>query len=234
MKRPTKALALLALISASALAMPFTYLNLASADSALIGISGTETLTVGGAPISSPGTTFFIDFFPFSDNSDNVLVGDSTSPTRYSQFYSFTYEVMNGEAVNSVGIVLQGVLSGSGFISYTEAIFALDGFGNETLVGTLGNSFTANGTSSQHGSLNVSGASFTYTENGALLEGVTHYKVKKSFFLSVDPTNFNPQVDFAGIALIEQAHVVPEPGTICATLIGLSALAARRRRKKNS
>ena len=234
MKRPTRALAILALISASALAMPFTYLNLASADSKLIGISGTETLTVNGPAITEPGTTFFIDFFPFADGSNTLLVGDSTVPTRYSQFYSFTYEVMNDEPVNNVGIVLQGVLSGSGFISYTEAVFALDGFGNETLIGTLGNSFTANGTSSPNGSLDLSGVSFTYTENGALTQGVTHYKVKKSFFLSVDPNNFNPQVDFAGISLIEQAHVVPEPGTIAATLIGLSALAARRRRKKNS
>lgn len=234
MKRPTRALAILALISASALAMPFTYLNLASADSALIGISGTETLTVGGAPITSPGTTALIDFFPFSDSSDSILVGDSTFPTRYSQFYSFTYEVMNGEPVNNVGIVIQGVLSGSGYISYTEAVFALDGLGNETLVGTLGNSFTASGTTSPHGSLITAGSSFTYIENGTLTEGVTHYKVKKSFFLAVDPNNFNPMVDFAGISLIEQAHVVPEPGTIAATLIGLSALAARRRRKKNS
>ncbi len=234
MKGSTKALAILALVSATALAMPFTYLNLASADSALVGISGTETLTVGGAAITPPNTTFFIDFFPFSDLSDSVLVGDSTFPTRYSQFYSFTYEVMNDDPVTSVGIVLQGVLSGSGFISYNEAVFALDGMGGETLIGMLGNSFTVGGTSSQHGSLNLAGASFTYTENGALTQGVTHYKVKKSFFLSVDPNNFNPQVDFAGISLIEQAHIVPEPGTICATLIGLSALAARRRRKKNS
>ena len=228
----TKRLMAICVIAATAaLAQPFTYLNLAAADAELIGISGTETLTVGGPPITPPGTTHFIDFFPFADNSDTLLVGDGTSPTRYNQFYSFTYEVMNGAAIGSVGIVLQGVLGGSGFISFTEDVFALDGFGGEFLIGSLGNGLRRTGTTDPVGSLSFNGANFTYTENGVLDYGVTHYKVKKTFFLMVDPTNFDPTRDYAGISLIQQAHIVPEPATITATIVGLAALAARRRRK---
>lgn len=215
------------------MAMPFTYSNLASADTALKGVSGTGVLTVGGSAIAPPNTTFFIDFFPFADFSNSLLVGDSTFPTRYNQVYSFTYEVQNDVAVSSVGIVLQGILGGSGFISYTEAVFALDGMGGETLIGSMGNSFTVNGTGQPHGSLSLNGANYTYTENLNLSQAVTHYKVKKSFFLSVDPQNFQGAVDYAGISLIEQAHIVPEPGTLCAAALGLGALAARRRRKNS-
>lgn len=233
MKKTSRALAVFALISAAAMAMPFTYLNLASGDAALKGVSGTAVLTVGGAAITPPDTTFFIDFFPFADGSNTLLVGDSTSPTRFNQVYSFTYEVMNDQAVNSVGIVLQGILGGSGFIAYTESIFALDGLGGETLIGTLSSNITNGNSSNPNGTLTQTGASYTYTENVNLSQAVTHYKVKKSFFLAVDPQNFQSAVDYAGISLIEQAHVVPEPASIGAVVLGLGALAARRRRKNS-
>lgn len=233
MKKSIRALTVFALASAAAMAMPFTYLNLASADGALKGISGTETLTVGGPAITDPGTTFFVDFFPFADFSNTLLVGDSTSPTRYSQSYSFTYEVKNSQAVSSVAIVLQGILGGSGFIAYSESIFALDGFGGETLIGNLSSNITTAGSSNPNGTLTQTGATYTYAENTYLSQAVTHYKVKKTFFLAVDPTDFNFAEDYAGISLIEQAHVVPEPGTIAATIVGLGALAARRRRKNS-
>lgn len=233
MKRSTRGLAVFALFAAAAMAMPFTYQNLASGDSALKGVSGTATLTVGGAAITPPDTTFFIDFFPFADGSNTLLVGDSTSPTRFSQMYSFTYEVLNNQAVSSVGIVLQGILGGSGFIAYSESIFALDGLGGETLIGTLSSNITTGGSSNPNGTLTQTGATYTYTENVNLSQAVTHYKVKKSFFLAVDPTDFNFARDYAGISLIEQAHVVPEPASIGAVVLGLGALAARRRRKNN-
>lgn len=226
-----KIFAIFAMVAVAAMAQPFTYLNLASGDSELIGISGTETLRVGGPPITEPNTTNFIDFFPYADGSDNLLVGDGTSPTRYNQMYSFTYEVMNGVPVESIGIVLQGVLGGSGFISYTEDIFALDGLGGEFLIGTMGNGLSRSGTTDPVGSLTFNGATFTYTQTAFLDYGVTHYKVKKSFFLMVDPNDFVPSRDYAGISLIQQSHIVPEPATIAATLMGLAALAARKRRK---
>lgn len=233
MKKSTRALAVFALFAAAAMAMPFTYQNLASGDSALKGISGTATLTVGGAAITPPDTTFFIDFFPFADGSNTLLVGDSTSPTRYSQSYSFTYEVQNDVAVSSVGIVLQGILGGTGFVSFTESIFALDGMGGETLIGTLSNDFTTAGGTNPAGTLTQSGATYTFAQNVNLSQAVTNYKVKKTFFLAVNPANFNFAVDYAGISLIEQAHVVPEPASIGAVVLGLGALAARRRRKNS-
>lgn len=231
MSYPGRFVAVIAAVCAASLALPYTYLNLAAADAELIGISGTETLTVGGAPITPPGTTHFIDFFPFADGSDSLLVGNGTSPTRFNQSYSFTYEVMNGAAVGQVGIVLQGILGGNGFITFTEDVFALDGMGGEFLIGSLGNGLSTTGTIDPVGSLTFNGASFTYRENANLDYGVTHYKVKKSFFLMVDPSDFVATRDFAGISLIQQAHIVPEPATIAATLVGLGALAARRRRR---
>lgn len=231
MKFVFRASTLLCAVMVAALASPFTYSILASGDEELIGISGTETLFVNGPPITEPGTTPLIDFFPYADGSDSILVGDSTVPTRFSQTYAFTYEVENDQAVNYSGIVLQGILGGSGFISFTENIFAIDGLGNETLVASFGNSFTVNGTTDPNGSLSFNGNSFTYIDGDTFDFGVTRYKVKKSFFLMVDPNGFNGNEDYAGIALIQQNHVVPEPASIAAALVGLAGLAARRRRK---
>lgn len=222
---------LMAILFASQ-AHAFTFFNLASADSKLIGISGNQTLTVGGPAITEPNTTSLIDFFPFSDHSDSLLVGDSTNPTRFNQTYSFTYEITNGVPVQSVGIVLQGVLGGSGFISFVEDVFAVDGIGNETLVGSIGNGLRATGTTNNVGSLTFNGPSYTYTQNVVLSQAVTKYKIKKSFFLAVDPTGFLPTRDYAGIALIEQAHLVPEPLTLGALALGLAGMARIKRRRK--
>jgi hypothetical protein len=217
-------------LSSAAASHAFFYSNLASGDLGLTGQSNAQTLTVGGPGIGNAASNanFTIDFFP---SSGNILAGDGSN--RAFQLYSFTYEVLNtsNTPTGAVGIVVQGVVSGSGFVSVQEDVYSILPNNSEVLVGSMSNAFSATGpTQLNRGSLTRSGVSFSYVDNAPVVPAQSRYKIKKTFFVQVN-ANWNPNVDFAGISLIQQTHQpVPEPATIAVMGLGAAALIRRRRK----
>lgn len=225
MGKLSRLLSIAALASCFTAAHAITYFNLASSDTTLVGFSGTSMLTVGGPAIGPANVTNQIDFFP-----NSLKVGDGTGIS--SKDFSFTYQVGGADpATSGIGLVLQGIVGGSGRITALEQVFRINADNSETLVATLGNTITATGTTDNRGSLTFAGDSYSYSDNEGFLPALTNYKIKKSFSLQVNP-NYNPAVDFASITLVEQNHqAVPEPASCAVVAAGISGLLARRRRK---
>lgn len=231
MQAISKLVVVTAFVTVASAAHAFTFFNLASGDLGLTGQNAAGILTVGGPPVGvqSDTTNGTIDFFPGS----GIVVGDSSG--RGFEAYSFTYQVAAPSNVANVGLVLQGVIGGTGLISVEEDIFRINADNSETLVGSIANTLSTSGTNVNRGTYNLVGSTYSYQDVTALFPNLQNYKVKKSFFLQVTDfgtPQFNPAVDFAAITLIQQSHQpVPEPATMATLLVGAAAIAARRRRK---
>lgn len=198
------AVAVLAACVGSAHALIYSGL-VSTGDPLLKGQAGTEFLTIGG-PATTAAAPPLIDFFP--SNYFNKAPGSITR--------SFSYDVSTaaGPASNGLGLVFQGVVSGSGSASYIVTVNAIGG----------GNPVIASGT---FNTTPGPGTSYSITGNLAFSTAVNNYRVTVQSTLSVAPT----APGFVGTSLFEFNHQpVPEPATLAAMGLGVAAFIRRRRK----
>ena len=118
-----------------------------------------------------------------------------------------------GAYADSLLLNVLGALSGSGLIYWNEVVVDLDT--NQNLV-KAGGILDSNDDLPLSETLNFSATS-------------THFKVKKTFFLSAINTR---DFDLANIGLIEQdIHEVPSPGAASMALLAMGGLVSLRRRR---
>lgn len=163
---------------------------------------------VSGATWSTSGDS--IDFaFP------DATVGDPTNPYVNHGTITITYEATTDVGANADSILLSvlGALSGSGLIYWNEVIIDLDN--TQTLAST--------------GGIIDSNDDLPLVQNIDFAYTATHFKVKKTFFLSAIDTR---EFDLANIGLIEQdIHEIPAPGAASMALMAVGGLVSLRRRR---
>ncbi len=181
--------------------------GVASADVTFSNVNIYGTL-VDGASYATNGNT--IDFiFP------DATVGDPTDPYLSYGTITITYEATStaGAYADSLLLNVLGALSGSGLIYWNEVVVDLDT--NQNLV-KAGGILDSNDDLPLSETLNFSATS-------------THFKVKKTFFLSAINTR---DFDLANIGLIEQdIHEIPTPGAASMALLAMGGLVSLRRRR---
>ena len=151
----------------------------------------------------------------------NAQVGDTVPGPRFGSVYIQYDAVSQSGPTVFPGILLNfgGIVLGSGSITVTEQIFAIDALGNE-IGGPIA---TGGGTVSGNIGAFVFSGSVPFTYTGLAI------RVKKNILLEALPDN--PQgVDIAKITYMNQA-VVPEPATMTALGLGVAALLRRRSKK---
>jgi hypothetical protein len=172
-------------------------------------------VTFAGTPQLISGASFTTGATDIDFSLPNAVVGDF-QPLRQGSVI-ITYEAMSDTpmVMDQMVLTVLGGLFGSGQIQFSEVI--------EDMVnpGIIGSS----------GVININNNNqLPWSQNIEFTRATTHIKVKKEFFLIAEPDT--PALDLARISLVEQnLVVVPEPGTMAAVGLGLTALIARRRRK---
>lgn len=188
-------------------------------------------LTIAGSASAITFSNVTIQAPPLSDNSTfstsgnsisfflpNAIVGDPVDPLRTGNL-NIQYDVLSpAPAVAAeVGVNLGVALAGSGWISFLEQVYELDGLGNEIggPIGQISHTFLPGGATNWSGTI-------TFDRQ------VERFRAKKFFNLSaVDTVDF----DLAAIGLVNQnIQVVPEPATMAALGLGVAALLRRKRR----
>lgn len=187
---------------ASAIALSAT--GAAHADLIFSDVSITGSLSTGASYVAGVSD---IDFtFP------DAVVGDDTPPRRFGNIV-ITFEVQSELPMTADELILSvgGGLSGSGRIFFNEVVENLEAPG---ILATHNATLDSNDVLPYVAMLNFS-------------EPSTHFKVKKTLFLSavdsIDPIIY----DLANVSLVEQ-NFIPEPTTLALLTLGLATLARRR------
>lgn len=176
----------------------------ASANLIFSDVSITGSLSTGAG--YSPGPTD-IDFtFP------DAVVGDDTAPRRFGNIV-ITFEVTSELPMTADQLILSvgGGLAGSGMIFFNEVVENL----------------ASPGILATHNATLDSNDVLPYIAMLHFAQPSTHFKVKKTLFLtaadSLDPLIY----DLANVSLVEQ-NFLPEPGTLALLTLGAFAFARRR------
>lgn len=201
--------ALVATVAVGAQAVTFT----------LVSFNGTTTV---GAQTLADGFTFAPAGNSVSITTPNAKVGDG-EPLRAGQI-NIIYDAININPMISISMTLnlQGFLRGTGELSAVEDVFELDSNGFE-IGGPIATIVTPIITSST--------PLVSWSGTQAFSRPVTRLRAKKTINLTAQP-DIPTQFDYAQLGVVNQSlRIVPEPATIGALALGLSAFAARRRRK---
>ena len=187
-------------------------------------ISSAQAITFSNVQIQSPplsnGSSFSVSGNAISFFLPNAIVGDAQAPLR-SGTLNIQYDVAMGSAeANAVGVFVNlGALAlGSGTVDFIETVIELDGPGGNEVDGGIG-------TSSHHFDANTSPF---FDDLIQFNHSVRYFRAKKAFVLTAVDTN---ALDEAGVALVNQNVMVPEPATIAGLALGALALARRTKRK---
>lgn len=145
-----------------------------------------------------------------------VTVGDDTKFSAAT--VTILYEVNSSECypVELIQMSLTGTVADQGRIFWSEVVEDLNGNVLGSGEGSILGSFYSGG----------SDGDFSITTSIALSSPVTHYKVKKSFFLDIagDPP---PSDSVAALYHIEQTGV-PEPATLASLCAGIALFLKRK------
>ncbi|HWP30913.1 MAG TPA: PEP-CTERM sorting domain-containing protein [Fimbriimonadales bacterium] len=211
MKNRTKRITLLGflLLVTPAISQSFNYNVLESHVSFIPQADADISWTIGGDCDNT--ITFHAEDVP-------VTVGDDTKFSAAT--VTILYEVDSSECypVEMIQMSLTGTVADQGRILWAEVVEDLNGNVLGTGTGSILGSFYSGG----------SDGDFSINTSIALSSPVSHYKVKKSFFLDIagDPP---PSDSVAALYHIEQTGV-PEPATIASFGIGIALLFKRRKK----
>ncbi|MCC7433585.1 MAG: PEP-CTERM sorting domain-containing protein [Methanoregulaceae archaeon] len=170
------------------------------------------------APPLSDGATFNTSGNSISFFVPSAIVGDPVDPLR-AGVLTIEYDVFTAAPAYAaqVGVNLGVALAGSGMVSFLEQVYEINSLGNEIggPIGTASHTFNPGGATNWNGTI-------TFDRQ------VERFRAKKFFELSaVDTVDF----DLAAIGLVNQnVQVVPEPATLAALGIGVTALLRRKRK----